>query len=348
MSTATFTSAAKRRLLSIAAITGLALGFVVLPTSPAGSAQFPGANGKIQYSQILISGANTSSSVHRVNPDGTGDETVIANGWYSSVCGTGAKISYVTPAGANTPNELRVANSDGTGDTLIASSTSGRQFTATSMSADGTKVAFIDRPSGGAGSNDLMIINADGTGLTNLTNGSIPSVHGPQFSADGLTILFTSGTNPTQIQSIPAAGGAPTQLTNGAGARSASWTPDGKILYRTSNNEIARMNADGTNSVVLLTAASLNLIVIDWPMVSPDGTKMSFSAAPQGGNNSLWVANSDGTNPVKILDAATVGQNIELSHPVWSAVDNASPTTTTIPTPTTAPADDPVSPAFTG
>jgi len=330
------------RRIALAFVALITVGAVALSANPAGSAQFPGTNGKIQYSKVTLSGGNIVASIYLVNPDGTGDQAVIANGWYASQNAAGTKIAYVDPAASGVANSLHVANFDGTGDTIVSTSASGRQYSATSMSADGTKIAFLDRPTGAPGLAELMVINVDGTGLTNLTNGAYNGVNGPNLSPDGTTIVFTSGATP-QLFTIPVTGGAATQITNGSGTRNGSWTPDGKILGTSSATvDIVRMNADGTGLVTLLNGSTISMASVSWPSASPDGTKMAFSAAPQGGSMSLWVSNIDGTNPVRILDSATFGQQIDLALGVWSSNSGAPVTTTT------APAADPVAPAFTG
>ena len=330
------------RRTALAFVALITVGAFALSASPAGSAQFPGTNGKIQYSQVTLSGGNIVASIHLVNPDGSGDQAVIANGWYASQNAAGTKIAYVNPAASGVTNSLHVANFDGSGDTIVSTSASGRQYSATSMSADGTKIVFLDRPSGGPGTSEVMVINVDGTGLTNLTNGAYNGVNGPNISPDGATIVFTSG-SPSQLFTIPVTGGSATQITTGAGTRNGSWTPDGKILG-TASSDIVRMNADGTGLVTLLSGSTISMASVSWPVASPDGTKMVFSASPQAGSFSLWVSNIDGTNPVRILDTATFGQGIDLALGVWSSNGGAPVTTTT----TTAPAADPVVPTFTG
>lgn len=330
-----------RKRLALTAVSMISLGVVVVAAAPAGSAQFSGANGVIQYSQV--DGQAQTASVHIVKPDGTGNRTIVASGWWASQNATATRLSYVTMTGfgSSTPNQLRVANFDGTGDTLVDAAPANHSYSSTSMSPDGAKILFIDRVSNGATS-DLILINADGTGRTNLTNGALTGVNWPQFSPNGSTISFSAqASSVQQVFTMPAAGGAATQITTGGTlTRSASWTPDGKLLAM-SNNSIVRMNADGTNQTTILTAASINMTNVDWPVASPDGTKFSFSAAVAPNPYSLWVANIDGSNPVKILDAATLGSTVDAALAVWSSGDGTVTTTTTIPA-------DPVVPTFTG
>jgi len=324
---------------AMVAITTLLLAVGVVAAVPAQSAQFTGTNGVIQFSTVQSGGANFTGSVTLINPDGTNSRQVVADGWWASQNSAASKLSYVTnyDAAAQTSNQLCTANFDGSGQNCLLTSPSGKYFSATTMSADGTKIAYVLR-SFGSGTSDLFVINFDGTGNTNLTNGVLLNINWPQFSQDGTTIVFNALVTP-QIFTIPAAGGSATQITNGNGHRSPSWTIDGKILARAhgSGSEIVRMNADGTNLVVLLTPASIGLGSVDWPGSSPDGTKMVFSGVTPGFGFALWVANIDGTNAVRITPNE---QAVDRALPVWSSGDG----TYTPPTPNS----DPVVPTYTG
>jgi tricorn protease len=57
----------------------------------------------------------------------------------------------------------------------------------------------------------------------------------PAFSPDGKTIAFSANyEGPTEVYTIPAAGGLPTRRTfEGGNARVIGWTPDGKVIYTT-------------------------------------------------------------------------------------------------------------------
>src|SRR5215475_16052215 len=54
------------------------------------------------------------------------------------------------------------------------------------------------------------------------------------FSPDGKTIAFSANyEGPTEVYTIPAAGGLPVRRTFDGGGVVVGWTPDGKILYQT-------------------------------------------------------------------------------------------------------------------
>src|SRR6476646_662429 len=75
-----------------------------------------------------------------------------------------------------------------------------------------------------------------------------PAIHGHQigftthpgeetraaFSPDGQTIAFSANyEGPTEVYTMPAAGGLPRRRTFEGNANVVGWTPDGKILYAT-------------------------------------------------------------------------------------------------------------------
>ena len=328
-----------------------ALGATVLMAAPAGSAQFAGVNGRIQYSKVG-QGSPMRASVHLVDPDGTGDVTVVADGWWASQDAAATKLSYVSSDGTT----LYVSNFDGTGATAIHTAATGHYLASTSMSPDGTKVAFIDR---GSPANDIYVINVDGSGRTNLTNGRVVSPNWPQFSPDGARILFSTVTVTAGISDlmiIPAGGGAITTIATGNYAWP-SWTSDGRILSEFAVNgaqAIVMLNADGSGQTTLLTAASIGMTQVYWPVASPDGTKFTFSAGAGNQANSrsvasfdpavnqtalsLWTANIDGSGATRIVDSTDGSDRIAA---IWSSNGGVPTTTTTVPA-------EPATPKYTG
>src|SRR6185436_17707759 len=87
----------------------------------------------------------------------------------------------------------------------------------------------------------------------------------PAISPDGATLAFTARyEGPAALYTMPIAGGAPTRWTyDGDAAVATSWTPDGKLVYRTLQYSsipklgLVQLNiADGTRAVVPLAGAS--------------------------------------------------------------------------------------------
>jgi tricorn protease len=81
---------------------------------------------------------------------------------------------------------------------------------------------------------DLWESTIDGGIARRLTTHPGEETH-PAFSPDGKTIAYSANyEGPTEIYTIPAAGGLPTRRTfEGGNAIVVGWTPDGKILYMT-------------------------------------------------------------------------------------------------------------------
>jgi tricorn protease len=86
----------------------------------------------------------------------------------------------------------------------------------------------------------------------------------PAFSPDGTTIAFSASyEGPTEVYTIPAAGGLPVRRTfEGGGASVVGWTPDGKILYTTRrystlpDAQLATIDRDNRITVIPLSQAA--------------------------------------------------------------------------------------------
>ncbi len=84
-----------------------------------------------------------------------------------------------------------------------------------------------------------------------------------------------------------------------------SWTPDGKIVYTTSqggNSDIWLVNSDGANPAQLTANAQSNTE----PIVSADG-KYIFFISNRTNTQNIWRMNADGTNLKQITNLPNVG-----------------------------------------
>jgi dipeptidyl aminopeptidase/acylaminoacyl peptidase len=82
-----------------------------------------------------------------------------------------------------------------------------------------------------------------------------------------------------------------------------SWSPDGtKIVFSTSSNDIATMNADGSNFKVIVSGGNSSD-----PAWSPDGSRIVFNSWRDGIDISLYTADADGNNPTHITPGIRVG-----------------------------------------
>ncbi len=120
------------------------------------------------------------------------------------------------------------------------------------------------------GNQALALINADGTELTQLTDGNAFDTQ-PAWSSDGNRIVFVSDRDAPRSE-------------------------------RTSQQDIYRLNADGTD-LQRLTDASGRDTCPNW---SPDGSRIVFlSERDQTGRFSPYIMDADGENETRLLDRST-------------------------------------------
>jgi tricorn protease len=144
---------------------------------------------------------------------------------------------------------------------------------------------------------DLWRVGTQGGVAQRLT--SHPGLeHQASLSPDGLTVAFAAEyEGPMEVYTMPARGGLPTRQTfDGAEPRIAGWTPDSRILYRTTrystlpSSQLIRLDPKtGTLDQVPLAQASEGAY-------EPEGRTLYFTRLPKQGSSTKryqggWIEN---------------------------------------------------------
>jgi dipeptidyl aminopeptidase/acylaminoacyl peptidase len=145
--------------------------------------------------------------------------------------------------------------------------------------------------------NVTMLLLAAGMSLTSAQNApkhavtfndliSMHRISGPALSSDGKWIAFVVSTPDMEknrglsnVWIVPAAGGAPTQLTQSGKDSSPAWSPDGKTIAflssRNGESQVYLLSMDGGEGHAL-THISTGADMVKW---SPDGKTIAFTSS---------------------------------------------------------------------
>jgi hypothetical protein len=198
----------------------------------------------------------------------------------------GRSIVFIrTSTGASKYVDLtEVATMDlATGRVLELRSTGPDGGAAPSWSPDGQQIVFFrfgEKASGGPVPPRLSavwLIGADGKDLRQLSPSSLPATD-PEWSPDGARVLFVSPDGERQdLYTIRPDGTDVRRLTTDGVSTSATWTPDGRILFvrgATGSGSGGSpgwwtMDADGTDAAPLVSSAAIGVAAADLQSTRP-------------------------------------------------------------------------------
>lgn len=130
-----------------------------------------------------------------------------------------------------------------------------------------------------------------------------------RISPDGHTVVYVSSlTGQPQVWTQQTAGGAPRQITFGAGVDSLQLFPDGSgalVMADTAGDEKMSMNwlaLDGRNERVIVPPADAYRRFGDW---SPDGDELVYASTERNGRDyDIWLANLRTGTTQRIFDGS--------------------------------------------
>jgi len=191
------------------------------------------------------------------------------------------------------------------------------EWTGQSWSRDGRWIAFNERPLDDTllqkeGHQSIYVIPADGGDpkkvITNYRSARTVN-YKISLSPHGKTLVFSSIENDKQtIQSIPVAGGKPTQLTDMI-SREPAFSPDGKLIAFVED----KMNGMGGDGLWVIPASGGSPILVaeagkaSSPVWSPDGRKITY--VDFNDNKKIFIVPVD-------RDGKPAGEKITIKAPV--------------------------------
>jgi hypothetical protein len=150
-----------------------------------------------------------------------------------------------------------------------------------SLSPDGTRVAFASNPTG---QTDIWVQNVDGSDLRRLTNDAGADAW-PAWTPDGRSIVF-SAQDATETRIVPATGGASEKLLDGFFRGDLVEMPGGGLLMATTQTGGGlRLIEVGTRKVLWEARPLGNAM----PSFSPDGTLISHPYRERRDRDAIWL-----------------------------------------------------------
>lgn len=247
-----------------------------------------------------------------------------------SVSADGSTIAFVA-APNDGFNQIGVVGADGSDPHFIP--TPDIVVETVAISPDGSRIAFEGLTTGNA---DIYVVGVDGAGLRQLTTDPATDQY-PQWSPDGRTIVYDNSgarensedpqfSKTAEIFTVPANGGAPTQVTHNSWPDAApSYSPDGKTIVDQSAQDFSMMDADGSNERRF--PVGMGGFTPRW---SPDGKTIAFSyykdvsnrptvqlGDQYSPNSALVIVAIVNVASGKVTRLANVGMATDLNTPQW-------------------------------
>jgi hypothetical protein len=296
----------KARWGAVGLLAVVAMAAVGLALAPRGEGASSGGNGMIAYAHRVPGFAN-EWSVHTINPDATGDATLLDGGANRVWSPDGNKILFNRfPVFGFA--DVYVSNANGTGEQQL---TSGFPAWSASWSPDGTRIAYKHASAANSASGEIWTMSADGSDKKQITNDGFAKFQlSWGMTPSGSKIAYV-GARPDGwgMFTINPDGSGFTRLTGVSSALAfralgpVDWSPDGtKIAF---NSESAFITACGITvapkDIYVYNALSNTVAnvsnTVTWegpheesPAWSPDGTKIAFAAVSRTCNNGQATA----------------------------------------------------------
>ncbi|HXH97647.1 MAG TPA: LpqB family beta-propeller domain-containing protein [Gaiellaceae bacterium] len=178
----------------------------------------------------------------------------------------GKQIAYVDARAGH--DEIAVMNADGSGAHLLTNTPTKAANGEPAWSPDGTRIAF----SSNAPQQAIYTMKPDGSNVTLVTATTVLNVN-PAWSPDATRIAYADRND---LWIVPAAGGAPTQLTHrGITTAAPHWSPDGsKLVFWSRSSSVGNddefvVDAGNGGAVTQLTNDPADDRYADWAPGDP-------------------------------------------------------------------------------